>query len=70
MLAEYFSIVRSLDVFLSKKFKCKDVADLNEFMWADDKKGVRNGDFLSDLLQTSEVSMCKRRIVGWSGGLV
>jgi len=59
MLAEYLCIVRPLEVFLSEKFKCKGAEDLNEFMWADHKKGVWDGDFLSDLLQsyTSEHGM-------------
>lgn len=52
ILAEYLSVVRPLEVFLSEKFKCKGAADLNEFMWADHKKGVWDGEFLSDLLQT------------------
>ena len=50
MLAEYLSIVRPLEVLLSEKFKCKGAADLNEFMWADYKKGVWDGEFLSNLL--------------------
>lgn len=59
MLAEYLSIVRSLEVLLSEKFNCKGAADLNEFMWADHKKGVWDGEFLSSLLQiyTSEYGM-------------
>ena len=32
MLVEYLSVVRSLKMFLSEKFKCKDAADLNEFI--------------------------------------
>ena len=49
MLAEYLSVVRLFEVFLSEKFKCKGAVDLNEFMWADHKKGVWDGKFLSDL---------------------
>src|SRR5208282_3511168 len=52
ILAEYLSIVRSLKIFLSEKFNCKGAADLNEFMWADHKKRVWDGEFLSNLLQT------------------
>ena len=52
MLTEYLSIVRSLEILLSEKFNCKNTADLNEFMWADHKKDVWDGEFLSGLLQT------------------
>ena len=50
-MAEYLTIVRPLEVFLSHKFNCKGANDLNEFLWADYKKGRWNGEFLSDLLK-------------------
>jgi hypothetical protein len=58
-LAEYLTIVRPLEVFLSCKFNCKGGDDLNEFLWADYKKGRWDGEFLSDLLKitTSEHKM-------------
>jgi len=40
-----------MEVFLSRKFNCKGAEDLNEFLWADYKKGLWNGEFLSDLLK-------------------
>ena len=51
MLAEYLSVVRPLEVFFSNKFNYEGAADLNEFMWADYRKGVWDGEFLSDRLQ-------------------
>ena len=59
MLAEYLSVVRPLEVFFSEKFGCEGASDLNEFLWADSKKGLWTGDFLSDLLKiyTSENGM-------------
>jgi hypothetical protein len=46
-------------VFFSEKFNCTGVVDLNEFMWADYKKGVWDSEFLSDRLQiyTSKYGM-------------
>jgi hypothetical protein len=52
ILAEYLCVIRPLEVFFSEKFGCKGVVDLNEFMWADHRKGVWDGEFLSNLLQT------------------
>jgi len=51
MLVEYLSVVRSLEVFFSEKFNCTGTVDLNEFMWADYKKGVWDPEFLSHRLQ-------------------
>ena len=56
MLAEYLSVVRPLEVFFSEKFGCEGASDLNEFLWADYRKGVWDGDFLSDRLQISTSS--------------
>lgn len=43
--------MRPLEIFLSHKFNCKGASDLNEFLWADYRKGRWNGEFLSDLLK-------------------
>jgi hypothetical protein len=51
MLAEYLAIVRPLEVFFSEKFQCKGAADLNEFLWADPRKGLWTGDFISDIMK-------------------
>lgn len=53
MLAEYLTIARPFEIFLSHKFKCKGANDLNEFLWADYKKGRWDGEFLSDLLKVT-----------------
>jgi hypothetical protein len=53
LLAEYLSVVRPLEVFFSEKYGCDGASDLNEFLWADYRKGVWDGDFLSDRLQIS-----------------
>src|SRR5215510_14298645 len=59
MLAEYLTLGRPLEIFLSQKFNCKGARDLNEFLWADYKKGRWDGEFISDLLKiaTSEHKM-------------
>ena len=56
LLAEYLILVRSVEIYFNKKFHCKGADDLGEFIWADYKKGLWNGDFISDLLkkQTSK----------------
>jgi len=51
ILAEYLTIVRPLEIFLSQKFNCKGAHELNEFLWADYEKGRWNGEFISDLLK-------------------
>lgn len=51
MMAEYLSVVRPLEVFFSEKFEFRGAMDLNEFMWADYRKGIWDGEFLSDRLQ-------------------
>jgi hypothetical protein len=53
ILAEYLSVVRPLEVFFSEKYGCEGASDLNEFLWADYRKGIWDGDFLSDRLQIS-----------------
>jgi hypothetical protein len=59
MIGEYLCMVRPLEVFFSEKFKYKGATDLNEFMWADYRKGIWDGEFLSGRLQiyTSNHSM-------------
>ena len=59
MLAEYLTLVRPMEIFLSQKFNCKGADDLKEFLWADYSKGHWDGEFLSDLLKlaTSEHKM-------------
>ena len=59
LLAEYLVVVRPMEIFLSEKFNCKGTKDLREFMWADYKKGLWDGEFLSDQLklQTSKSGM-------------
>jgi len=53
MIAEYLTLVRPLEVFLSTKFNCNGKDDLKEFLWADYRKGRWNGEFLSDLLKNA-----------------
>ena len=53
LLAEYLSMVRPLEVFFSEKYGCAGISDLNEFLWAEYRKGVWDGDFLSVQLQIS-----------------
>jgi hypothetical protein len=56
LLAEYLTIVRPVEVHLSKKFNCKGADDLNEFLWADYRKGVWDGDVISDQLKIETAS--------------
>jgi hypothetical protein len=51
MVAEYLCFVRPLEVFFSEKFHFHGAGDMNEFLWADYRKGIWDGDFLSDRLQ-------------------
>ena len=51
MLVEYLSFMRPLEVFYCEKFNFKGAVDLNEFLWADYRKGIWDGEFLSDHLQ-------------------
>ena len=59
LLAEYLVLVRPIEIYFSKKFHCEGADDLGEFIWADYKKGLWDGDFISDLLkkQTSKHGM-------------
>jgi len=50
MIAEYLTLVRPLEVFLSTKFNCNGKDDLKEFLWADYRKGRWNGEFLTCIL--------------------
>lgn len=63
-MAEYLTIVRPLEIFWSKKFNCSGGQDLEEFLWADYKKGLWKGEFLSDLLKI-ETSSHKMRGLGF-----
>ena len=38
-------------MLFSNKFNCKGRNDLCEFLWADYKKGIWTGEYLSDLLK-------------------
>ena len=51
LIAEYFTIVRPVEVFFARQFQCNGAEDLAEFMWADYKKGLWKGEYLSDLLK-------------------
>jgi hypothetical protein len=51
LLTEYLAIVRPIEVLFSNYFKCTGRKDLNEFLWADYKKGIWSGEYLSDLLK-------------------
>ena len=59
MMAEYLTVVRPVEIFLSKKFHCKGSRDLEEFLWADHRKGRWDGEFISDFLKivTSQSKM-------------
>ena len=48
-----------MEIYLSEKFNCKGTKDLREFLWADYKKGLWDGEYLSDQLklQTSKHGM-------------
>ena len=51
LLTEYLAIVRPIEIMFSKIFNCKGADDLDEFLWADYKKGIWTGEHLSDLLK-------------------
>jgi len=48
-----------MEIYLSEIFNTKGKQDLKEFLWADYRKGIWNGAFLSDLLKqyTSKYGM-------------
>ena len=60
LVAEYLAIVRPVEIYFSRLFNCKGGDDLDEFLWADYKKGIWSGENLSDLLKThtSKRKMC------------
>jgi len=51
LLTEYLAIVRPLEIWLSEHFHLDGAEDLKEFLWSDYKKGVWDGDDLSNLLK-------------------
>jgi len=59
ILTEYLAIIRPAEIYFSSKFNCNGLDDLDNFLWADYKKGVWSGEYLSDLLkaQTSKHGM-------------
>jgi len=64
MMAEYLTVVRPVEIFLSKKFHCKGSRDLEEFLWADHRKGRWDGEFISDLLKIA-TSQSKMHALGF-----
>ena len=48
-----------MEIFFSSLFNCNGLNDLDEFLWADYKKGIWSGEYISDLLkaQTSKYKM-------------
>jgi len=57
-------MVRPIEIFFSGLFNCKGGKDLNEFLWADYKKGIWSGEYLSELLKT-HTSNNKMRALGF-----
>ena len=55
MLTQYLAIVRPLEIWFSELFRQPGTDDLKEFLWADHKKGVWDGDDLSNLLKMHTV---------------
>lgn len=51
LMVEYLSIIRPIEIFFSAHFKLLGHSDLKEFLWADHKRGIWNGDYLSGLLK-------------------
>ena len=51
LIAEYLTIVRPVEIFFSTKFHQPGEADLREFLWADSRKGIWDGDYLSGLFK-------------------
>jgi hypothetical protein len=56
MLAEYLAIVRPIEIFFCEQFKLYGLEDLKEFLWADYRKGIWNGEYLSDTLKVTTSS--------------
>ena len=55
LLTEYLAIIRPVEIWFCELYNLKGKDDLKEFLWADYKKGVWDGDDLSDLLKTFTV---------------
>jgi hypothetical protein len=55
LLTEYLAIVRPVEIWFCEYFNLKGKDDLKEFLWADYKRGVWDGDDLSNLLKTFTV---------------
>jgi hypothetical protein len=64
LVTEYLAMIRPIEIFFSGLFNCKGRNDLNEFLWADYKKGIWSGEYLSDLLK-SHTSKSKMRALGF-----
>jgi len=52
LLTEYLAIVRPVEIWFCELYNLKGKDDLKEFLWADYKKGVWDGNDLSNLLKT------------------
>ena len=55
LLTEYLAIVRPLEIWFAEEFHLKGADDLKDFLWADYKKGVWDGDDLSNLIKSHTV---------------
>src|SRR6202048_5328092 len=51
LMMEYVVFIRPVEIFFSTKFHQSGEADLREFLWADYKKGIWDGDYLSGLFK-------------------
>ena len=54
-MTEYLAVVRPLEIYFCEQFNLKGKDDLKQFLWADYKKGIWDGDDLSNLLKTFTV---------------
>ena len=50
-MTEYLAIVRPVEIFFCNLFQLPGLNDLKEFLWADYRKGLWNGEYLSDTLK-------------------
>ena len=50
-MTEYLAIVRPVEIFFCNLFQLPGLKDLKEFLWADYRKGLWNGEYLSDTLK-------------------
>ena len=48
---EYFVIVCPLEIYFSEKLPCKGVSNLQEFLRSNYKEGLRDGQYILDLLK-------------------